>query len=71
MLTCDCGLKHSCFICRGEISQSLVEAAPDMLAALHLLLDRMVAERTEDAVHLTAEAYDVVTAAVAKAEGRS
>jgi hypothetical protein len=49
----------------------LTSAAPDMLWALKLVMARMVAEKPEDSVQLTAETYDAIMAAIIKAESRA
>ena len=52
-----------------EANAQLFAAAPNMLKALQLVIERVAAPRTEDAVQLTAEVYDLVCAAIAEAEG--
>ncbi len=54
----------------AEANALLMAAAPELLSACKLVIARMAAERTEDAVQLSAETYDALTAAIARAEGR-
>lgn len=48
----------------------LIAAAPEMLAALKLLLSRMETGSGENAIHLSAETYDAIAEAIVKAQGR-
>lgn len=53
----------------SEANARLCAAAPDMLQALRLLLDRIASGSGKNAIHLSAETYDAISAAIFKAEG--